>query len=199
MFAAANKIASCFTLPIVISFRKASGTCGSGIGTCIVINEEGWFITAFHVMQQYLAMLNSVNQYMPIRIKRKEIESNAALKDHEKKKQLNQLKIPSDAIIDLSIWFGVDGWSLGPQVHGIPDIDIAAGQILNFNKDLIKAYPRIKDPTKPMDPGTSLCKLGFPFYEIMPTFAEGTGFSLPPGSVPIPFFPLEGIFTRMVN
>lgn len=50
-----------------------------------------------------------------------------------------------------------------------------------------------------MEQGTSLCKLGFPFHSNEPTFDEQKGFVLPPGSFPIPIFPIDGIYTRTVN
>jgi hypothetical protein len=46
--------------------------------------------------------------------------------------------------------------------------------------------------------GTSLCKLGFPFHSIQPEFINNN-FQLPPGSLPIPLFPLEGIYTRKIE
>ncbi len=49
-------------------------------------------------------------------------------------------------------------------------------------------------------PGRSLCKLGFPFQRIDPSFDdEANRFVLPPGSVPVSMMPLEGMFLRVVN
>lgn len=46
----------------------------------------------------------------------------------------------------------------------------------------------------------SLCKLGFPFHSIEPTWDDGKkAFVLPPGAVPLPLFPIEGILTRFVT
>ncbi len=65
------------------------------------------------------------------------------------------------------------------------------------NEILVKIYPVIKDPTRNMNPGTSLCKLGFPFHEVKPSFDEPTSSSkLDPSAVPLPLFPIEGIYTR---
>ncbi len=51
-----------------------------------------------------------------------------------------------------------------------------------------------------MDTGTSLCKPGFPFHSIIPTFDETTNnFKLPEASFPLPLFPLEGIYTRTIQ
>jgi hypothetical protein len=45
-----------------------------------------------------------------------------------------------------------------------------------------------------------LCRLGFPFHSIEPTYDAGKDtFELPAGSVPLPLFPIEGILTRFVE
>lgn len=46
MFPDALEIARNFTLPVVISRKASVGKCSSSIGACVVINKEGWIITA---------------------------------------------------------------------------------------------------------------------------------------------------------
>jgi hypothetical protein len=71
--------------------------------------------------------------------------------------------------------------------------------LFRVNKSLIKGqkiFPKIIDPSN-IKPGTSLCKLGFPFVEFKPTFNETTNlFELPLNLLPLPLFPIEGIYTR---
>jgi len=198
MFSTACAIARNYTLPIIISHRNANGECGAGIGTFVVVNDDGWFVTAFHVISQ-IEKLNKANiDYKELLIKRDKIEHDATLLSHTKKKALNSLKIDPNSIDNFSVFMGWIGVSIG-VVHVIPDIDLAVGQLINFDKTKVKDYPHFKDSSKPMEQGTSLCKLGFPFHNIKPTFQEGKGFELPVGSFPIPIFPIEGIFTRKVN
>jgi hypothetical protein len=198
MFANACTIARKYTFPIIISHQKANGECGSGIGTFVIINEEGWFVTAFHIIEMLQRFQESNKQYKELLEKRKKIEHDATLIHPIKKKQLSGLKIDPNYIDKFSIWLGWDGLTLG-EVHAIPEIDLAVGRLINFDKTTVTVYPQFKDATKPMDQGTSLCKLGFPFHSIKPTFEDGKGFVLPPGSLPIPIFPIEGIYTRTVH
>lgn len=200
MFANACSIARQFTFPIIISHRNFKGECKSGIGTVVIINDEGWFVTAFHIISQILT-LNKLNQeYQQIELQRKAVDDNESLKKHEKMRQLNgPLKINPEAVTNVSVWAVHDGVKIDGTIHGIPEIDLAVGKFTNLNTSIIKAYPQFKDPTKSMVQGTSLCKLGFPFHSIQPTFDPTTGFILPPGSLPIPIFPIEGIFTRHVQ
>jgi hypothetical protein len=76
---------------------------------------------------------------------------------------------------------------------------LAIGRLQPFDPSWVTRYPRFKDPAKPMPPGTSLCRLGFPFHEIKASCDPLTGnFTLAPGSLPVPFFPIEGIYTREI-
>ena len=57
----------------------------------------------------------------------------------------------------------------------------------------------VKDPAS-LRPGTSLCRLGFPFHALTAAWDDQTEqFQLPEGALPAPLFPIEGIFTRGVR
>jgi hypothetical protein len=197
MFAKACSIAREFTFPVVISHKNAVGECSSGIGTFVVINDEGWFVTAYHIIDQIQKLSVSNKDYKKLLERREQIKNDTTLLQHTKKKQLNNLKIEPTFIDDFSVWFGWDGVSMG-VTYGIPQVDLAVGQLVNFDKTKIKRYPEFKDHLKSMEQGSSLCKLGFPFHSIKPTYEAGKGFILPPGSIPIPIIPIEGIYTRTV-
>lgn len=77
-------------------------------------------------------------------------------------------------------------------------IDLGVGKLDPFDSTWVKTYPVFKDQTKNFEPGKSLCKLGFPFHQFQPTWEAATEkFMLPPGALPMPRFPIEGIFTRI--
>ena len=82
----------------------------------------------------------------------------------------------------------------------LPSADLALGRLEPFDAASVPDYPVIKNPAGDFAPGRSLCKLGFPFQSIVPLFdEEAKTFTLPAGSVPLAMFPLEGMFTRIVN
>jgi hypothetical protein len=83
MFARAIEIARKFTFPIIISHRKINGKCSAGIGACIIINEDGWFITAFHIINEILKLKKVREEYIQLITKRKEIDEDPKLKKHE--------------------------------------------------------------------------------------------------------------------
>lgn len=198
MFANACSIAREFTFPIIISYKQANGECFSIMGSFVVINDDGWFVTAHHIISQLHKMRASYDSYHKLLANRKSIDEDQSLIQPIKKKQLAQLKIEPTAIENFSIWLGWDNVTLDKLIV-LPQIDLAVGRLKNFDKTKIRNYPLFKDPEKTMEQGTSLCKIGFPFHVIKPVYEENKGFILPKESFPPPFFPLEGMFTRNVS
>lgn len=82
----------------------------------------------------------------------------------------------------------------------IQEVDIALGRLELFVPKSVAHYPGWKEPSRGVAPARSLCKLGFPLRRIVPVYDEKANtFTLPEGSVPVPLFPLEGMFTGEVN
>ena len=176
MFADAYHIASCFTLPVVISSRGGDGACKSAIGACVVVNRDGWILTTAHLIGEIHRQQQSAAKH-----------SGAARKS-----------APPGVVKNHSVWWGRDGAQLH-QARVQPASDLALGQLRPFDADSVARYPAFKKPGADYRPGRSLCKLGFPFHSITPSFDEKkNAFLLPPGAVPLPLFPIEGIFTRVV-
>ncbi len=63
----------------------------------------------------------------------------------------------------------------------------------------VKEYPKFKDPSEELAPGTSLCRLGYPFSQLETSFdEEAAAFRFDPeGRLAI--FPIEGILTREIH
>lgn len=173
MFARALQIGQAFTRPVIVSTRRANGAVASGCAAFVVVNRDGWMVTAAHVMNELLAFQQ-------------------------------QTAIPSAApdaerLTHVSYWWGKDGISVEDlTVDGLADL--AVGRLVPFDPRDISGYPKLRKSAKPLLPGTSVCRLGFPFHAIEATFDEASGqFQLAPGTLPLPFFPLDGIHTRLYN
>ena len=50
MFAIAYELVSKFTHPVLISIRYFDGTVESGLGSFVILNNEGWVLTAAHIL-----------------------------------------------------------------------------------------------------------------------------------------------------
>ena len=199
LFANAFRIAGAFTLPVVISSRLGSGECASAIGACVVVNREGWVLTAGHLLTEIMRQQESVLQHQAHQSGVRQLERDTVADKRFRKSKVRTLKRPTKrSVRNHSTWWGRDG----AQLHDatlLPAADLALGRLQPFDPDSVAHYPVFKEPDADYAPGRSLCKLGFPFHRIQPVFDEEQGaFVLPPGTVPLPLFPLEGIFTRVV-
>jgi hypothetical protein len=200
MFADACEIAQKFTRPVVISRRNQDGNCWAGIGAFVVVNEEGWAVTACHIMVELDKLGQGARTFQQAEATKAEIYANSNLDKKERGRRLKALpRFAPDAPTHSSGWWSWDRVQPTTQIL-VPTVDLTFVRLEPFNPAMITSYPVFKDPTKPMRPGTSLCRLGFPFHNIKPVFdASNKTFQLPAGSVPLPLFPLEGIHTRVVE
>lgn len=164
-----------------------------------MLNDEGWVLTAFHILQLIDSLARATAEYQKYERERSAIDRDDSLSPGEKRRRLTKLRRPPpSAVTNHSSWWGWDGVGIA-EAHGIEPIDLGVARLSKFDKSWVRTYPFLKDPTKGMRPGTSLCKLGFPFHAIEPKFdPQKNAFVLPAGAVPLPFFPLEGIYTRQV-
>ena len=200
MFARAYAIASSFTLPVVISSRSDKGVCNSAIGACVIINREGWILTSAHLIQEIQRQQESVQKHQTydgdIRQLERDMVADKEFRRNIKVRTFNRPR--KGSIQNHSVWWGRDG----AQLHDAtvtPAADLALGRLAPFDPDTVAHYPVFKKPGPHYTPGRSLCKLGFPFHQITPTFDEQqNAFVLPQGAVPLPLFPIEGMFTRVV-
>lgn len=200
MFREAYKIASTFTGPVVISRRTISGDCSSAIGAFVVINPEGWIVTAAHILDQFETLSSESNKAKEVALAKQGILSDSSLTEKEKRKKIGKLDYPPKNSTDqCSIWWGI-GESQLVYAAGLGGADLAVGRLQPFNPQWVSTYPVFKDPSKNFDYGTSLLKVGFPFHSIVPSWDDDKKvFVLPENALPIPRFPIEGIFTRIAD
>lgn len=192
MFAEGHKIARSFTRPIVISQRMSNGQMSTGIGAYIVVNRDGWIVTAAHIVIGLRRLAESREQWL-----QQQSGEGGGNRAERRRRQRDQGGAASGALVThFSPWFGQDQVTL-KDVLVLPAADLAMGRLDPFEEEWIDRYPTFKDPATELEPGTSLCKLGYPFHSITPEWDENAeAFRLPEGSVPPPLFPLEGIYTR---
>jgi hypothetical protein len=86
MFSKAVSKVKNFISPVVISYRCYNGTVNSGGGTIVIVNKEGWFISAAHIFR-----LIPISKQHAIEIANYEIEV-AKLKAQKPKASRRELK-----------------------------------------------------------------------------------------------------------
>ena len=195
MFAKAYELASSFTQPVITSIRFFDNSVACGVAAFIVINDGGWIITVAHIWNAHFAMQQHKQSIEDYYKNYNIIQNDKKLDPRQKRKRITRLKVNPKWIKNFAFWWGRDGSQL-QDIKALPEADLIIGRLYPFDPKWIKNYPISKNPST-LKPGTSLCKLGFPFHEIEATFNESKdSFELAPNSVPLPLFPLEGIYTR---
>ena len=175
------------------------GRCSSVIGACVVVNRDGWMLTSAHligVLQQQTKSAQRVREY-EAEVRAMERDKNS--KSPHRRTRMRTLRRPGpDTTRNHSVWWGRDG-VMAREFKVQPVHDLALSRLEPFDPAWVAHYPVFKNLARGYTPGRSLCRLGFPFHEITPTYDETrNAFVLPPGSVPPPLFPIEGMLTRVV-
>lgn len=198
MFAKAYEIARGFTRPIIVSIRFYDKSVKCGSGAFVVLNDEGWIITAFHLFKPFLTFKRHSVELSKYKKQAETIKVDQGLTSKQKNEKARQITPNPSWITNISFWWGWDGVTI-KDIKTLREGDIILGRLEPFKKTMAKAYPIIKNPSKGLNPGTSLCKLGYPFHQITASFDEKKNeFKIAPGVLPLPRFPIEGIFTRNV-
>ena len=195
MFKKAYKIASKFTHPLIIGIRFFDGTMDSGIGTFVILNDEGWLMTAGHMMHPSILAVQHKKEIDRYRAEQDKINQNSTLSMGQKKNQLKKLVSNKKWIEQYALWIGTQKTMIEKQ-HVYVEQDIAFIKIDPKYVANLKDFPAIKAPTDD-DIGASVCKLGFPFHPVNATFdEEKKQFVIPANLFPIPRFPIDGMYTR---
>ncbi len=196
MFSKALERATKFTLPVMFTRRFRNGKIASGLGTFVIINRNGWIVTADHIVADLVKFSQSQQEMAAYEAEKKKIESDPNLRDKDKRRQIQRLHVSDEWITHQAVMWGQQNWVVNNVIRD-ELADVAIAKLENFDPAAISQYPVFKNPGPQFKPGTSLCRLGFPFHEIKASFVEAEGkFSLDPGTFPVALFPNDGILTR---
>lgn len=178
-------------------WRTHKGDLNTSVGALVVLNSDGWVLTASHIVEMMQKLRSSWEEFQAIKSSIEAVEKNSALPVQVQRKKIAKLmKGKGGLVTDFSIFWGFPG-SEPIEFRGIEGLDFAVARLGNFDSDSVKTYPLLKDPARDLLPGTSLCKLGYPFHQVQLSFDESANaFNLENGLPP--FFPIEGIFTRQI-
>jgi len=129
------------------------------------------------------------------------IRSDTASSPKKVKAKIKTLGLPPDPedVEHCAVWWGSNDAKL-VDAGGIEDIDLGVGRLEPFDPGSIAAYPVMKNTSKTYEPGVSLCKLGYPFYDVPVAWDSKTNkFTCTSPDLAFPLFPIEGILTRFVR
>lgn len=196
MFSDAYKKASEFTKPVLTFIRYFNGTVACACGAYVVINEEGWIITVAHLWIPHFMAQRHAKEITTYNNKVQSIQADRTLTAAKKRKKIRRQKMDPKWITHTAMWWKNARLN---NVKLFKPGDLAIGQLVPFDQKTVKSYPVFKKPSD-LDPGTGLCRLGYPLYGIKASFDANTGtFDVAPGTMPLPRFPIEGILTRHID
>src|SRR4051812_27989830 len=154
MFRKSYAISSKYTFPVVLSRKAVSGRCSAGIGTFVVVNDEGWIVTAAHILQQFSTMEAEANSVATLKRQRDAVGNDPSLSRKEKQKQLNATGRPSpDTTEKFAAWRAHPRWRVTKAFLNIA-VDIAIAKLDNFlpvkslNIQYSKILPKILLPVQ---------------------------------------------------
>jgi hypothetical protein len=198
MFTKACDIASKFIEPVIVSIQYQDKTVECLLGAFVILNEEGWIMTVAHLLQPSLTYQKHQQEIKAYSDQISDINNDQLLNANKKRRKIARLNPNPKWIINLSYWWGKNIRQV-VDLKLLSENDLAIGRLANYDAKEIAQYPIIKEPNN-IQPGTSLCKLGFPFHKPESIFDEQTkSFKLQKGTLPVPMFPIEGIFTRNID
>lgn len=197
MFADAIARAAEFTRPVLVSTREMSGKVETGLGTFILLNADGWVLTAGHVFGPAVKVKSDKQDYDVFVATRDALMADKNLSAGRRQRKIRGLRQDSKWLTNVSYFWGHMRITAGPALLD-GAADLAAVQLSNLNLPDNQQFPLFGDPTVELPQGRSVCKLGFPFHNFKTEFNEGSGFEIKE-QVSFVRYPLDGIVTRYNN
>src|SRR5437879_4626635 len=105
MFSEAYNIVRNFTRPVAISTRLADGRIRCGLATFIIVNNDGWNLTAAHVLNDLVMLQQSLAEKQAYEAKRAAIAADNKLSPGERKKQNARLVFNREWVTNNSFWW----------------------------------------------------------------------------------------------
>jgi len=112
MFAKAYALASCFTQPLIVSIRLYDRSVKCTGGAFIVLNEEGWIMTAAHLWQSFRAFQQHTREREAYEKQLQAIEQDQSLTMKQRSRKLREFKPNPAWVTNHSFWWAWDDVSI---------------------------------------------------------------------------------------
>ena len=158
--------------PIVIAWRVQRGKVGCGIGAGMFINQEGWFVTAGHILDQIVKLYEA------------------------KTLAQSKSKLRGNDVTDCLFMFDARSGE-GFTAHVMRQIDIGIGKLDGVVPPRDHEFPKFR--VQDVEQGELLCRAGYPFLEdYRPKWTAEAGFQFS-DLFPVPMFVNEALVSRFLN
>lgn len=201
MFADAIEHAGAYTSPYVALRRKHDGTVFNNIGAFVVLNRQGWILTAAHIVDEIGKARASVQGGSHLESQLAEIDERTGSDAKGRKHESRKLRKELDGYLaqGLEIW-AVPGFNESkPRVvesHVEMESDLALLRIEPFDAEQVSEYPVLRPEEESIRPGDAVARIGYPFHNVESKYdEERASFDITSG-FPVPMFASDGIVSR---
>jgi len=203
MYVSAVTSAAHFTRPILqISRYYGSIEVFPGTATLFFVNQDGWALTCKHVVDSVLASEYFVKRRADFNAELTKVKSG---KDGRKqlKKIERKYQYDKQPVLELkSLFMDCIEGGLNFDWHVHPSLDIGLLHFRGYSKLLVDKFPVFARDGDSLQPGKSLCRLGFPFPEFSNFAYDKTKDAIDwttSGSTNVPRFPIDGMVSRLLG
>jgi hypothetical protein len=198
VFRAATASARGFTKPVVASSRRWDGTVESGCGAFIVLNDEGWIVSVAHMLNVAQQRASDADAIRDHEAQLSAVDARTDLTPKQRARESGRIRRQANPkwVRDTSYWFSLDGVEL-IDVSVFREADLVVGRLSRMPPGFTPSFPVFKRPDIGFDQGTSLCRLGFAFPAVASSWDDTTASFRLAESTQLPYFPIDGIFTRI--
>ena len=109
MFADAYEKASAFTHPVIVSVHHFDGTLHCSLAAFVVLNADGWALTAAHVLAAGPAFEQHREEIAEHARRVDAVSRDSRLSAKQKRQKSRRIKSNPKWITDYSFWWGWDG------------------------------------------------------------------------------------------
>ncbi|MYC34790.1 MAG: trypsin-like peptidase domain-containing protein [Chloroflexi bacterium] len=159
-------------IPLGIATKLPDSDPACGIaGAGMIINPDGWFITAQHIF-------------------------NEIGKLHQQIVAAQETDTPPETVSRYTVFFGPPRVSL-ERLIPCPEIDLCIGKLKNYTAPSGFIFPTFR--SRPLGLGEILCRIGFPLLDPVPVkWDNSTGFEVATSSLDVPHFVNDAMVSRLV-
>lgn len=209
MFEDAVRKVSCFTFPVIHIKTIFNGELHRFCGTYIVLNKDGWILTAAHNIEDLIIVKDQKSEIEKYKVEVEKINANKNLTKKKKDKSIRKIR-NNDWIIKQQYIWGRPDIQI-KDIHVYKDVDLAIARLDPFDSNWVSLCPKFKDPSEEYSIGSNLFCLGFPprfiranenekgldiSFDLPSKIDKSEQHANPLNTIPLPHFPISGILVR---
>ncbi len=166
----------------------------------MVLNDQGWAITAKHIFDEITRAQQSVKVAVGIDTALAELRAQQGGNPKNRNRKIRKLERQKADCLSgrVEIWAAGSEWQQAKpravEAHGHAVADLALFRIEPFTPKTDQTYPVLR--AEALTPGVAVCRLGFPWHAVEAEFQDNN-FDVKSG-FPAPLFASDGIVSRFL-